>query len=401
MLLLVGFLTWKSGFSIFYITVSEVVLSIFLWLFFLNFKRKIITVLNRAVLHLEAVNLEDFNHHAKPAFPKGKSGEFHQQLVLLSQRLQQQKYRNDQHVFLVYQLIEQLDTPILIFNERQRLTFGNTEFQQLFGQPWQMMRSASPHLLGLEKREKNWLFQDDAKNKKWQIRQSEFLDSYETHQLLMFIDIGSALRESQLNAWQQIIRVLSHEIGNSLTPVSSMAETLLERSDNEKDRLALGMICDRCQHLGDFVNRYSSLSKNFQLNCQWIEVAPLVERVLQLFNDIEIKTRLQVDKIWVDQAFFEQVLINLIKNATEAQADKVSILFTKKASHDLVKIIDNGQGFSNVDNLFVPLYSTKQNGQGIGLNFCRNIIEQHNGIIELTNNEKQGVTVSIQIPFAS
>jgi len=376
---------------------------------------KIFSAFVRASLHLDAITQEDFNQYAKSLFSKGKVNEFHQQLDSLSEKLQQQKSRYDQQVFVVYQLIEQLDTPIIVFNEKKQLTFGNAAFQQLFGQPWQMLRHASPNLLGLEFQDSNgeWHFIETSKQKEnnpeWQIRQSEFIDAGETHHLLVFINIGSALRESQLTAWQQIIRVLGHEIRNSLTPVSSLAESLSTKETNERDKHALEVITERCQHLQDFVERYSSLSKKLQLSPQWVLVKELTDRIVGLFAEVQLTIKSQVKTIWVDSAFFEQVLINLIKNSIEAEASEICLDFSQTSNQKnsdnststVITIIDNGHGFANLDNLFIPLYSTKEKGQGIGLSFCRNIIEQHHGVIELANNAKVGVTVRIQIPLPS
>jgi len=381
----------------------ESILILILYIFTQKFRKKILSAFERASLHLEAINQSDFNQFAKSAFSKGKVKEFHQQLNHLSENLQQQKSRYDQHVFLVYQLIEQLDTPILIFNQKQQLIFGNTEFQQLFGQPWQMLRHASPHLLGLEIIEKEWRLNDPIKGRisqqQWQIRQSEFIDNGETHQLLVFVNIESALRKSQLNAWQQIIRVLGHEIRNSLTPVSSLAESLSAKTRNGREKQALEVITERCQHLQDFVERYASLSKKLQLSCQWLSCRELTVRITRLFENIDLQVESTVDNLWIDGPFFEQVLINLIKNAMEADATQVILAIKRSKQNSVISIIDNGHGFANLENLFIPLYTTKQQGQGIGLSFCRNIIEQHGGVIELSNNKDQGVQVTIQIPF--
>jgi len=217
--------------------------------------------------------------------------------------------------------------------------------------------------------------------------------------LLVFVDIEPALREGQLHAWQQIIRVLSHEIRNSLTPVSSMAETLAEKCLIERDKKILNVITERCLHLQSFVDRYSTLSDKLNLNKQLISVKDLSSSLKSLFNQYPIEIDSTVDTIWADITLFEQVLINLIKNAKEAQASKVTINISEVEQHCIIEIIDDGHGFNNLDNLFVPLYSTKSGGQGIGLSFCRNVIEQHQGIIELENNENKGVTIMIILPI--
>ena len=395
----------------------EFLLILCLTLFIFTFKKRILASFDRATLHLEAINNEDYKQFAKPAFTQGKVREFHQQLNKLSTHLQQQKSRYDQHAFLVYQLIEQLNTPMLVFNVKGQLSFANAAFHQLYNQPWQMFRHGSHDLLGLEESEQGWRFKESTRNKQWQIRQSVFEDSEDLHQLLVFVNIESALRASQLDAWQQIIRVLSHEIRNSLTPVSSLAESLSERlnnsvqgksqeqidKNNERNKQALSLITDRCLHLQNFVERYASLSKTSQLNSQWLDVQQIISRMTGLFQQMTFETKIKTDKIWADAAFFEQVLINLFKNAVEADADKIELEISTVQQFCEIKITDNGHGFGNIDNLFVPLYSTKPQGQGIGLSFCRNIIEQHHGTIELINNKSikdaTGVTISILLPL--
>jgi nitrogen fixation/metabolism regulation signal transduction histidine kinase len=274
---------------------------------------------------------------------------------------------------------------------------------------------ASPTLLGLNKvnstklagenqhNKAHFTLIDADKNKQWQISQSEFIDNGQAHQLLVFTNIESALRASQLNAWQQIIRVMGHEIRNSLTPVATIAESLSVRIDNERDQNALALISERCHHLQDFVSRYSSLNQTLNLSVNKFEITPLIERLKGLFVDENVKITASSKFLLADQAFIEQVLINLIKNASEADAKHIKVSFYQQDNKSCIDIVDDGHGFANVENLFVPLYSTKPEGQGIGLSFCRNIIEQHHGSIRLVNNsveyDKAGVSVHLSLPF--
>jgi nitrogen fixation/metabolism regulation signal transduction histidine kinase len=402
-LLLSGYLAWLLEAKWQWILICEFLMLFVCFWYVLSIKQQMMRAFTRASLHIDAITQEDYNQFGKSAFPQGKVKEFHQQLKLLSEKLQTQKSHYDQQAFLVYQLISQLDTPILIFNKKQQLTLGNEAFYYLFKQPWQMFRHATADLLGLHYSENTWQFIEQAKQKRWQIRHSEFIDDGETHQLLVFIDIEPALRESQLNAWQQIIRVLGHEIRNSLTPVSSMAETLADKANNERDKMVLGVITERCLHLQSFVNRYSSISQQLQINCQWLSIKHVINSISGLFSDIKITLNASVDNFWADGEFFEQIFINLFKNAKEAGASEVTVNLALQEQYYIIDIVDNGHGFNNLNNLFVPLYSTKPQGQGIGLSFCRNIIEQHHGVMELHNNSdnglgQQGVSIMIILP---
>jgi len=382
-----------------WVVVADVSFLLFSLWFIASIKQKVMRTFTRALLHIDALSQEDYNQFGKSVFSQGKVKEFHQQLKVLSEQLQHKKAQYDQHAYLVYQLIAQLDTPILVFNQKHQLSYGNDAFEQLYKQPWQMFRHSSAELLGLQCIEGQWQFIEPSRQQKWQIRHSEFIDDGQAHQLLVFINIEPALRDSQLQAWRQIIRVLSHEIRNSLTPVSSMAETLADRATNEKDKMVLEVITDRCTHLQSFVDRYGSISQQLQLNCQWQSLQLLVDSKKDLFKELKISLNSQVKELWVDREFFEQVLINLLKNAHEAQASEVVLNVIQQDQYHIIELVDNGHGFKNLDNLFVPLYTTKSQGQGIGLSFSRNIIEQHNGVMELHNNREQGVTVMIILPI--
>ena len=128
----------------------------------------------------------------------------------------------------------------------------------------------------------------------------------------------------------------------------------------------------------------------------------IAKRIQALLKDINLQVEINSEHFWADPAFIEQVLLNVIKNANEASkpGEKITLTFTESANKSLIEVIDSGHGFANMDNLFVPLYSTKQNGQGIGLSFCRNIIEHHKGTLALVNNSNgSGVTVSISLPL--
>jgi len=374
------------------------------WFCFSYIYQRAVISFKRASMHLEAVSNNDYCQYAKPAFSEGKVMEFHQDLENLSSHLQLLKSRYDQHIFLVYRLIEQLDSPILVFDQYPQLTYANSAFNELFPQPWQIFRNSSPGLLGLEFVDNNWRFKDKQRDSKWQISHSEFIEHGKTHQLIVFVNIESVLRQSQLNAWQQLIRVLGHEIRNSLTPVSALAQGLSLKAQGDREKQALTVITERCTHLQDFVSRYASITKPFHLNCQMMLVANIAKRIQGLLKDIVLEIEIKAEHFWADPAFIEQVLLNIIKNADEASesGQKIKLVFSETANDSLIEVIDNGHGFANLDNLFVPLYSTKQNGQGIGLSFCRNIIEHHKGTIDLVNNTNEpGVTVSISLPLAS
>ncbi|XQF89595.1 hypothetical protein ACOBV8_12155 [Pseudoalteromonas espejiana] len=193
---------------------------------FMSTYNKIISSFNRNHAHLDAILNEDYNQLVKPSYQIGCIKQLQQSLITLSEELFKKKSRYDQHVFLVYQLIEHFNVPIMVLDQNNKLSYANNAYSEFKNTPWQTLRYSSAEALGLIKQDTHWQFSDAITAQQWQIRHSEFIEQGSCHQLIVMINITSALRESQLQAWQQIIRVLGHEIRNSLTPVIGMAENL-------------------------------------------------------------------------------------------------------------------------------------------------------------------------------
>ncbi len=353
---------------------------------FLHCRRQQLSTFRRASVQLDALQLQDYSLQAKAAYPQGVAADFQQQLQQLAGQLQQRKSFFDEQQFLLYRLIDQLNTPILVLNHKQQLSYANADFQQLFGQPWQSMRQTSAASLGLEG-SPQWHFSDPSRRQQWQIRHSRFLDQGERHQLLVFIDIQSALRENQLQAWQQLIRVLSHEIHNSLTPVQSLAEYLQQKLPAGREQDALGLIRQRSQHLQDFVSRYAQLSKPFTVQYQQVRAAVLGHDMQQLYPDAGLVLNHDDCTFQSDPVLLQQLLINLLKNALEAgsAAGTLQLRIHCQPPQLYIEVWDQGHGIQNPANLFVPFYSTKPQGQGIGLAFCRQIAQTLGGELSLTN----------------
>ena len=364
-----------------------------------HLQEKIFASFRRASVQLEALEHQDYSLVAKPVFTCGRVADFYQQLNTLGDALQQHKSHYDQQLFLIYRLIDQLNTPILVFDHRLQLNYANNAFAELFGRPWQALRHASPSLLGLVA-QPEWQFTDSTKAQQWQIRHSQFLDQGQKHQLLIFINIQAALREGQLQAWQKLTRVLSHEIRNSLTPVAALTQSLQARLGGEREQQALALISERCQHLQDFVSRYAELHKPLHIQPEWLASEAIFQRLDALFPDIKLQAKGLQTEIWADSMLLQQVLINLIKNAVEAssQPGTIEIIFSQREQTHEIRIVDDGQGIANPDNLFVPFYSTKTQGQGIGLSLSRHIIEQMGGQLTLNNNSQgRGACALVQL----
>jgi nitrogen fixation/metabolism regulation signal transduction histidine kinase len=375
-------------------------------LLFVYFYKKIITPFYSLTSLVEAIRLEDYSLRIKDHYHSGVLHALSQEIAELSDDLQQRKQVYDQHTLLIYHLIEQLETPIVIFNNQLQLSHANAAFSQYIEQPWQAKRLAKSESLGLVF-QKGWQFTEQEQSERWQIKHSQFVEHEQTYHLVILSNVEELLRVNQQKSWQQIIRVLSHEIRNSLTPIKSLAQTLVSQElEDTKSKQALQVIVDRSISLQEFVNRYGDITKNITINKSWFNTNDFIKTVTVLFPQCAFTLDSKIERVWGDIVLLKQVLINLIKNGVEAnnQNSESCISFTIFSQHNrnekgvVIEVTDNGQGISNIDNLFVPFYTTKSQGQGIGLSLSKNIIEQHGGRLTLVNNaDKNGATAKIYL----
>lgn len=387
-------------------TVIIPLITLWLWRFY----HKIITPFYSLTNLVEAIRLEDYSLRTREQYQSGILHSLNQEVKNLSEDLQQRKQVYDQHTLLIYHLIEQLDTPIAIFNQKYQLSHANGAFTQYIGQPWQSKRLSTSRSLGLSINKDNlWSFNNESESLRWQLKQSQFIQDEKTYHLVVLTNIEKLLRKNQQDSWQQIIRVLSHEIRNSLTPIKSLAQTLVElpsQPDNAKQ--ALQVIVERSIALQEFVNRYGDISQRFSVEKKSFACEPFTDMLVALFPNQKINTEIKTETIWADPLLLKQVIINLLKNAIEActnhEETNINLAMSLQSNHKnereiVIEVTDNGQGIANIDNLFVPFYTTKGNGHGIGLSLCQNIIEQHQGRLILTNNKNKGATAKITLPY--
>ena len=200
-------------------------------------------------------------------------------------------------------------------------------------------------------------------------------------------DVAALMQRQEMEAWQQLIRVLTHEIMNSLTPIISISETLV--NENE----AFAVINRRCHSLLDFVESYRQLTRVKAPERTTFSIGELFDQLQTLFP--QIKTNGD-GSLFADRSQLEQVLINLIRNAYESGATEVEVTATDDSE---IRVNDNGCGMSPdvLDHAFIPFFTTKSSGTGIGLSLCRQIILKHGGSINVESEEGKGTTFYIKL----
>lgn len=204
-------------------------------------------------------------------------------------------------------------------------------------------------------------------------------------------DVSMLMQRQEMEAWQQLIRVLTHEIMNSLTPIISISETLTDENE------AFAVINRRCHSLLDFVESYRQLTRIKAPERTTFPISDLFDHIKALFPKVVTVLDGSIEhQIKADRSQIEQVLINLIKNAYESGAKKVQVIINKEGE---LLVQDNGCGMSPdvLDHAFIPFYTTKSTGTGIGLSLCRQIILKHGGSIHVESEEGKGTTFTIKL----
>ena len=374
-------------------------------------KNMLSTPLNSLAASLEAIRHEDYSLRTNPRFTAGAIKAISDEVSLIADDLKARKLNYDRQAVLVFNLIEQLATPIAVFDSNGRLHHGNDALSAWCGVPWRQAKQRKAEHFGLRFDQASdlppWEIADQYRAQHWQLRYSEFTLSDERYQLVVLTNVEQIIKSTERDAWQKMTRVLSHEINNSMAPIKSLAESLLELLNREQQDAkvsnALEAIVNRSDGLMRFVDRYASLNQVYELDIQPFGFDSLMDKVSGIFER-DIHYRASGIQIPSDPIMLEQVLINLIKNASEASPEGAAIeVGIKKVNASVhISIKDHGTGIANTDNLFVPFYTTKADGKGIGLSLCRNIVEQLGGRLMLKNRDDgQGAEAIIRLPASN
>ena len=359
----------------------------------------------------------DYSFRARGAGTNDALGELAAEVNALADLLQRQRVRSLEATALLARILEVMHSPLYAFDRENVLQLVNEAGIQLLGIPHSRAFGRTARDLGLE----SLLASPDqsihsfgAKPNRWLLRKAAFRQDGAPHTLLLLADVSQPLREEEQAAWKRLIRVLGHELSNSLAPIKSIAGSLLARADQiggDQDtvrdfRRGLGVVESRADSLHRFVQSYRILAQLPPPHVKPVLVQPLVERVALLDQRVAIELDPgPAATLHADPDQLEQMLINLLKNAVDASlangGKPVRIGWQFADSMVEVFVEDTGLGIANSENLFVPFYTTKPAGSGVGLALAQQIARAHGGEIRLVNREDgEGARATVRLPLA-
>jgi len=374
---------------------------------------------------------EDYSFRARNAVAEDVLGELSLEVNALADMLSGEKVRTIEATALLQRVVDEIDAPLFAFDPAHKLRLVNPAGEHLLRQSKTRMLGRSAAELCLQpclaaENESVVELELTESQARWLVRRSSFRQNGVPHTLVVLSDVSRALREEERRAWQRLIRVLGHELSNSLAPIKSIAGSLSSRvsatpmdaavrSDLQR---GLEIIEARSASLHRFLDAYRRLAQMPAPVLRDVALAPLVARAAGM--ETRIRVRVQPGPSVVFQADpdqLEQMFINLVRNAADAvletwpaagempeapsMADSEKVVVRWDAGDEDVTLMvdDEGPGLLNPANVFTPFYTTKPNGSGVGLVLSRQIAEAHGGRIEIANRaDGRGCSVKVVLP---
>jgi len=396
------------------------------WMFAVSIlMEQIIRPLQTLANVVAALREDDYSFRARGGQRNDALGDLALEVNRLAGTLQGRRAGALEAMALVERVMRSMQSPVLAFDPEGRLRLLNAAGERAFGLRGQTALGSSATQLKLE--ELLNVGDDDVislgsgqQMARWVVKRTSFRLHGVPHTLLVLSDVSAALREEERLAWERLIRVLGHEINNSLTPIKSIAGSLRGRlaglSDGSGEKAdferGLEVIENRSESLNRFLQAYRQLMGLPAPKLSAVSLTALVERVAQLERRVAVTVTRAADVVLqVDADHIEQALINLVRNAADAALSpdatdgseaNVEISWQVAGAEVVIEVLDNGPGLTNAGNLFVPFYTTKPGGTGIGLVLAQQIAQAHRGSVQLANrmDGQAGCKADLRLPLA-
>ena len=366
---------------------------------------------------LAALRESDFSIRARGASGDDPLGAVMLEVNVLASTLHDQRLGALEAGALLRTVMVEIDVAVFTFDREQTLRLVNRAGERLLAQPAEQILGRTANDLGLSSclhgtspRIEDVTFPGGSG--RFEVRRTTFRQGGVPHQLLVLADVSRPLRDEERQAWQRLIRVIGHEINNSLAPIKSIAgslESMLARDDmppdwNDDMRRGLAVIAARSDSLSRFTTAYARLAKLPAPRIDSVSVPELVRRVAGVETRLGVRINEGPDlTIRADRDQLEQLLINLVHNAVDAALQTgggVTAGWKREGRSFELWIDDQGAGLPNASNLFVPFFTTKPGGSGIGLVLSRQIAEAHGGTLTLDNRaDGPGCRAYLRLPL--
>ena len=404
-----------------YTTKVQLTLTLFIIVIWLGYsfalRERVVRPLQTISNLLAALREGDYSIRARGANLQDALGDVMLEVNALGETLREQRLGALEATALLRTVMAKIDVAVFAFDMDERLRLVNDAGERLMGQPAERLLGRAAMDLGLEEclrgePTRTLQITSDEGVGRWGVSRSSFRERGLPHQLLVLSNLSRALREEERQAWRRLVRVLGHELNNSLAPIKSIAgslESLWQRDprpvDLEEDmQRGLAVIAARAESLSRFMEAYSRLARLPNPRLEQLDVSAWVRRVAGLETRLDVMIHAGPDvMIHADGDQLDQLLINLLRNAVDASLETggdVVISWGRNGTHLDVWIADEGPGLSNTANLFVPFFTTKPAGTGIGLVLSRQIAEAHGGSLTLENRELvAGCQAHLRLPL--
>lgn len=356
---------------------------------------------------------EDYSLRARGAAANDALGELILEVNRLADAMRERHLDSLEAAALVRAMLAQLDSAIFLFDRNGRLQQTNRAGARLLKSDDAVGKTIDELGLGpcfAEPQQETMELTFPGGTGRWSVRHSVFREKGHTHSLLAISDLSRVLRDEELLAWQRLARVLSHELNNSLASIHSIAGTLQQivTADppppdwRDDARRGFSIIAQRVESLTRFTSAYARLARLPQPDRAPLEIEPLVRRVASLGHGVPVHVAEGPPAIvFADADQIEQLLINIVQNAVDASLDtggEVTITWRTDDGSLLLSVLDEGLGLASTNNLFVPFFTTKPDGTGIGLVLSRQIAEAHHGALTLQNRAEGGCEAVLRLP---